>query len=836
MGEVYRATDERLARDVAVKILRSSFTHDPDRLRRFELEARAAAALSHPNIVAIYDIEMHQGSPYIVSELLQGETLRRRLESGPLSLRLAGEYGLQIAEGLAAAHEKNIIHRDLKPENVFITREGRAKILDFGVAKLTSQESSENSSIESMATQTKAGSILGTVCYMSPEQVRGKPVDHRCDIFSFGAVLYEMVTGKRAFFGETEADTMIAVLQENPPELTAGQLAIPPSFRQIILHCLEKDPENRFQSARDLAFALGTVSTTATKQTEVLRSPPVRWRQLLPWFAGLSLLALGVLLGLYSKSATAPVTYRRITFQRGTIYSARFSNDTHAILYDALWNGRPSELFTTVGDSPLARSLGFSTSHMLALSPNDQLALLLHGSPDLGHFLGGVLAQAPLAGGTPREILEDVPYADWSPKGDLAVVHNLQGEAGLEYPIGKVLFKTAGWISDLRFSPDGTRIAFMDHPAVWDDRGSVCVVDLSGRVTTLAADWKSEGGLDWNPRGDEIWFTATNSASTSRALWAVNEAGRKRPILAMPGGMTLQDVAPDGRVLISTDVKRVVMEWTGENTNEARDLSWYDWSVVRAISKDGHWLLFEESSEPAGPNYAVAIRNIDGSPPIRLGDGSAGALSPDGKWALAFSPENPHQLSLFPVGAGEARQILLPELEHISSDYAFFLPDGKRVLIVGNLPGRPDRVFLVDLSENNPKPRPIAAETEFLGLPSPDGKYFVGRHHGQLMLVPVDGSSSRPIAQHPPEPGRYSAVQWSSDGKALYLGLTTNLPVRIYRLELTTGKMTFVRELTLGERAGVNRVSQIFSTMDGTEFAYSYFQDLSSLYVVSGLR
>ncbi len=832
MGEVYRATDERLARDVAVKVLKPSFTNDPDRLRRFELEARAAAALSHPNIVAIYDIEMQQDAPYIVSELLLGETLRQRLQQGPLSLRQSAEFGLQIAEGLVAAHEKHVVHRDLKPENLFITREGRIKILDFGIAKLTSLEVPENSSLENMPTQTKAGSILGTVCYMSPEQIRGKPVDHRSDIFSLGAILYEMVAGKRAFAGETEADTMMAVLKEDPPEMMPGRQGLPAAFQQITFHCLEKDPEKRFQSVRDLSFALSTMSTTTTTQTVVPRSPRLKIGKWLPWLAaGFLLVGVGLFLGRRPKQIADPVVYRRITFQRGTIYSARFSPDSHSILYGAMWNGQPLELYTTVGDSPLARPLGFTSAHMVALSASDELALVLNGEPNRRRFDNGVLARAPLAGGTPRQILADVLYADWSPRGDLAVVHRANGESHLEYPIGKVLYATAGSISDIRFSPDGKRIAFMDHPARWDDRGSVCVSDLAGNKTTLAAGWQSEGGLDWTPRGDEIWFTAAETNSTARSLWAVDLLGKKRKILAVPSGITLQDIAPDGRVLVTVDSERIVMEWTRKDSKDVRDLSWYDWSIAKDISKDGQWILFEESSEPAGPDYATAIRKIDGSPPIRLGDGSAGTLSPDGQWAVSVYTGAPQHISLFPIGPGEARQIFLPELEHIENGEAHFLPDGKRIIVRGNLPGRPSRDFIVDLSEPKPRTRPIP-NAEFVYCPSPDGKYVVGTLGQSLALFPVNGGSPVPLDL----PASDYVLQWSSDNQALYLAQKNEIPLKIYRVELASRKTTFVRELTPADRAGVVAINPIVASSDASEFAYSYYQTLSSLYVIRGLH
>ena len=521
MGEVYRARDERLGRDVAVKVLKPSFANDPDRLRRFELEARSSAALSHPNIVAVYDIGMHDGAPYIVSELLEGMTLRQRLLQGPLSPRQTSDYGTQIAQGLVAAHEKRIVHRDLKPENLFITRDGHVKILDFGIAKLISGETREQNSIESMATQTRLGSVLGTVRYMSPEQVRGKPVDPRSDIFSLGAILYEMLTGKAAFVGDTEADTMMAVLKEDPAEMAPASPPAPAAFEQIVRHCLEKEPENRFQSARDLAFALSTASQSTSRQFVALRPRQQQFRKWLAWLAAAALLAVvGIYLGTLVRPASDPA-YRRISFERGTIYSARFGPDGRSILYGAAWNGRPLQLYSTVGDSPLARPLGFTAAHLLTVSRSSELAVVLHGTPDRRAFTGGVLARSPLAGGTPRELLEDVRAADWSPQGELAVVHDIDGESRLEYPIGKVLYPTSGWISDVRFSPGGESIAFLDHPATWDDRGSVCVIDLGGKKKTLSSGWESEAGLAWSPRGTKFGSRPRRTVAPAEAsgLW-----------------------------------------------------------------------------------------------------------------------------------------------------------------------------------------------------------------------------------------------------------------------------------------------------------------------------
>ncbi|HEU4391246.1 MAG TPA: serine/threonine-protein kinase, partial [Blastocatellia bacterium] len=270
MGEVYRARDTQLGRDVAIKVLPPTFSVDQDRLRRFEQEACAAGALNHPNILIVHDISTHNGVMYVVSELLEGETLRKRIGGTPLAQRRAIDYALQIANGLAAAHEKGIIHRDLKPDNIFVTNDGRVKILDFGLAKLTQGDGNQQQTeIPTRRVDTDPGVVMGTVGYISPEQLKGRPVDQRSDIFSVGAILYEMLTGRRAFQGESAAETMSAILREDPPELSDTNKTASPALERLVNHCLEKNPEARFHSARDLAFALEAIAgpTSSSNQT-----------------------------------------------------------------------------------------------------------------------------------------------------------------------------------------------------------------------------------------------------------------------------------------------------------------------------------------------------------------------------------------------------------------------------------------------------------------------------------------------------------------------------------------------------------------------------------------
>src|SRR5437660_2396031 len=307
MGEVWRARDTKLGRDVAIKVLPAAFSENSERLRRFEQEAQAAGALNHPNILSIYHIGTHDGAPYIVSELLEGEELRDRLDQGQLPLRKVVDYAQQIVSGLAAAHEKGIVHRDLKPENLFITRDERVKILDFGIAKLTASSQATNPDISEDATRkvlTNPGMVIGTVGYMSPEQVRGQTADHRSDIFSFGAILHEMITGRRAFRRETMAETMTAILKEEPEELRTSNPNINPSLERIVNRCLEKKPERRFQSTADLSFALEALGQptsssgrdlTAAATAAIAETKRSVWRERIPWIVAavflLSLLA-----------------------------------------------------------------------------------------------------------------------------------------------------------------------------------------------------------------------------------------------------------------------------------------------------------------------------------------------------------------------------------------------------------------------------------------------------------------------------------------------------------------------------------------------------------------
>jgi eukaryotic-like serine/threonine-protein kinase len=543
---------------------------------------------------------------------------------------------------------------------------------------------------------------------------------------------------------------------------------------------------------------------------------------------GVALLAATMLL----RAPTQRPIYDRLTFEAGTVYSARFASDGQSIVYGAAWNGKPVQLFSTVGNSLLSQPLDLEKANLLAVSPSNELAVVLNGTHN-GQLetVDGTLARAPLAGGSPREVLPDVRWADWDAHGQLAVVHYAEGRSRLEYPIGHVLYQSSGWISNIRLSPQGDRIAFMDHPALWDTRGVISVVDLSGHFHTLSSDWKSEDGLAWRPDGKEIWFTAVEHGHDLN-LMAVDLTGKLRTILDLPVGITLQDIAPDGRVLVALDSRRLATAFMALGDTHDVDLSWHDWNSARDISPDGKSILFEDASEVSGPAYAVVVRKVDGSLPMRLGEGSSGGFSPDGKWAASIPTTQATQINLLPIGPGQLRSINVTGLAHVHNGWARFLPDGQRLTVNGDETGHAARCYVVDLSSG--KAKPATPEGFSCGPSSPDGRAVVGKGaNGANIIYFLDAIAPQNIPHLNP---RFNPLQWSNDGLLLYGSHAGEFPSNIYKVEIKTGKETLVQQLRPGVPAGVVTVAPIVISRDGAHFAYSYNQTLSTLYLISGLR
>jgi len=844
MGEVYRATDPRLGREVAVKVLPATFSKDADRLKRFESEARAAGVLNHPGITAVYDFGMEDGAPYIVTELLEGETLRSRLSTGTLPVRKALDYAVQIARGLAAAHEKGIVHRDLKPENLFLTRDGRVKILDFGLAKLkTDGEAGTQTDLRTIS-GTEPGVVLGTMGYMSPEQVRGKPADRRSDLFSFGAILYEMLSGQRAFRGDTAADTITAILTKEPADLSQTNNEIHPGLDRIVRHCLEKNPEERFESARDVAFDLEALSNVSAPTGAVSASQaaaaaaPKRRGWVVPAVAAAAIaLAAGIGAGYrYGKKAgfVPPPSYQQLTFRRGELYAARFAPDGQTVIYSAAWDAKPVEIFATRTDRPESRVFGLAGAEVASISKSGEMLVLLDRHMEEAFIRAGTLAQVSVSGGVaPRQISTDVEWADWAPDGaNYALIREFSGHKQLEYPAGKVLYQTTGWISHPRVSPKGDLVAFLDHPIRRDDGGSVAMVDRSGKKTVLAGVYSSVEGLAWSPNEEEVWFTGTRTGG-NRAIHSVSLGGSERLLARVTESMTIQDISADGRALVSHDVIRIGVLGLAAGETKERDLSWLDWSAAFDLSKDGKTLLFAETGEGSGPAYSCFIRGTDGSPPVRLGDGVAMGLSPDGRWVTANTPRaDPPQLWLYPTGAGEKR--LLPTGKLSVESSGDFLPDGKSIVFTAAESGHGTRVFTIPTAGG--APRAVTPEGYRLVGRSitPDGSSFVviGPDRRRY-LYRLAGGEPQPI---PGLADDETAAGWSSDGRFLYVFRRRDVPAKVWRLDIATGKREIWKELVPADSAGIQDLAPVIPTPDGSAYVYGYSRTLSDMYVAEGLK
>jgi Tol biopolymer transport system component len=834
MGQVYRARDARLGRHVAIKTLSGLAAADPDRIRRFETEARAAGTLDHPNLLVIFDVGRQGTVSYIVSELLEGQTLRERLRAGAMAERQAIDCAAQIARGLAAAHGRDIVHRDLKPENIFLTRDRRVKILDFGVAKLVRTPGGNDATADAM---TELGAVVGTVGYMAPEQIRAEPIDHRVDLFALGVVMHEMLAGAGPFRRDTAPETLTAILNDDAPELPS---TVSPALARVVHRCLEKRREDRFHSAHDLGIALELLAsgTDTAAAFTAPRAPGVHTRRqaLIYGASSLALLAAGFAGGRLldgSSPTSVPAVFRRLTFRRGLIRSARVAPDGQTILYGALWDGDRCRIHRVSVNSPESSPLEHvPEGNVLAISRSGEVALALGPHLD-GVVTYGTLARVPLAGGAPRPMLEDVKFADWSPDGaDLAIVRRVDGRDRLEFPIGEVLLQPAtGEHTGLGFprvSPDGRRVAFVHYQSPGSLVGRVAIVDRAGSVTALSDEYLNVHGLAW--KGDEVWYAAADERPLFRALWATTPDGTRRVITRAPGNVTLWDAWPDGRLLLAhTDDRGVVIARGPEDVAD-RDLSWLDASFAEDVSTDGRWLLFTEYGQGAGPESAAYLRGMDGSAAVRLGSGRGVALSPDNQWAVCFAASFPSPyLELLPTGAGESRRLTDEGLAYTS---ARWLPDGRRLIVSALQQGHRSRLYLKELEGG--QLMPLTPEGVVAWVVSPDGSTIAARGPGpEIRLYSVDRDDSREL---PGMSGRETPVGWTTDGLLVRLsGDQAAPPGEIYRVDVATGRRELWRNVLPRDRAGIMALNSFRVAPDGRAHAYTWHRALSSLYVAEGL-
>ncbi|HEV8609731.1 MAG TPA: protein kinase [Thermoanaerobaculia bacterium] len=750
MGEVYRARDTKLDRDVAIKVLPERLAADSAALARFEREAKTVAALSHPNLLGIYDFGQQDGVTYAVTELLSGETLRDKLAAGPIPRRKAIEYALQIARGLGAAHEHGVAHRDLKPENVFVTNDGRVKILDFGLAKPLLPESGVSGAATFGATEP--GTVLGTVGYMSPEQVRGRPADHRSDIFSFGAILYEMLSGQRAFKGDSAVETMNAILIRDLPEPSGPpEDLLPPLLDRIVRHCLEKNPEERFQSARDVAFDLETVSGTTSSATRQLIAPV---REKPRWLAPAAGLAIALLLaGAFQvgkraaaggKATDVPaITFSQQTNQQGVEKFPALSPDGNNLAYVSRETGNDDIYLQRVGGhNPINLTKDSSEDDTQpAFSPDGSAIAFRSGRGGGGIFVMG-------ATGESVRRLSDAGYnPSWSPDGKQIVV----ATEAVDQPLARSGLSEL-WTIDVAtgekrklfegdavqpsWSPHGDRIAFWAIPKQTAQRDIWTIAATGGAPVAVTQD----AALDWNP----IW------SADGKSLYFASDRG---------GSMNLWRVAID--------------EKTGKATGALQALTTPSLSTAHlSISRDGKRIAY------LALNQLASLEKVPFDP--RSGKAAAPApllrqsgvldspdVSPDGEWVVFYTVGG--QEDLFLVRSdGTGLRKLTDDLHRDRGPS--WSPDGKRIAFYSNRDAGKYEICVI-----NPDGSGLTQLTRMTdgGLSpwwSPDGKriaYPTGSGSNVFDVAAGPARAPEPLPLFA-EPGRWFQVtSWSPDGRSL---------------------------------------------------------------------
>ena len=850
MGEVYRAKDTRLGRDVAIKVLPARFSSSPELRERFEREAQAISSLNHARICTLYDVGHQDGVDFLVMEYLEGESLAEKLRKGPLPLRETLKIGMEVCEALDVAHRAGIVHRDLKPANIMLTKTG-AKLMDFGLAKasIAGGSATRNAPLLSaaetisgpspMSPLTGAGQVIGTIQYMSPEQIEGKEADARSDVFALGAVFYEIATGQRPFEGKSQISVASAILEKDPAPIRQLQPLTPATFERVVSTCLQKNPDERFQSARDIRLELKWIAEAPIAETKPGEpSAANKSLRLLPWALAAALaIAAGAWLYHRNVGHATILTYKQLTFERGFLYAARFATDGRSVIYSASWNGQPLQIYSTDPGSPESRALNLLNSTLFAASAKD-LAISI-GCRD--RYIGdcqGTLAQVPVSGGAPREIAEEVVAADWTSDGsEMALVRHTEGKYRVEYPRGKVIYESSKPLGFVRIAPGGKSLAIAQSAGEWGDAGQVLVLDGSGNQLTHSQMYVSLEGIAWPPSGEEVWLAGTTDAGWADSIYALRMNGQERIVLRLPGMLRLHDISRDGATLLSKDLWRSDLMFRGGNEKSERNLSWLDYAQLRDITDDGKMVSIADWGQAAGTSALAFVRKTDGSPAVKLGAWDEPVLSPDGRRVLAVegATVGTGKPSVVPIGVGEIQKFDVDAIQNVQS--MGWMPDGKS-FYYGADDGHGFCMYLQDLAGGKPRAvTPVITVKSYYfetHLASPDGKFLFARDtNGKAKLYPVAGGEPSDVAGLMPDD---VWITWTKNGREAYVFHDEKTSATVYRLNVTSGQREMVGKLAPADTAGVTSISNVLYTPDGKAYAYSDTQELSELFIVAGVN
>jgi hypothetical protein len=837
MGEVYRARDLRLGREVAIKVIKAG--QPKDAVARFGVEARAAGGLNHQGIVAVFDIGEYDGQPYVVTELLEGETLRQKLTLGPMGARKAAALGAQVARALAAAHARGVIHRDIKPENLFVSQDGNVKILDFGLAKLRGADRSPQTETMSL---TGPGVMLGTVPYMPPEHARGAEVDERGDIFSFGVTLYEMVAGRRPFTGGSMADVLTSILREEPPPLPPN---VPIAMQALIRRCLEKDRDDRFGSARDLGFALeaavlegaSTSGSSVSQRFETVSSagsgalpadasskavtPPTTkapWARRLLWPVVTLLLMALTLAATRQFSKPGHPVFRRVSFGHEVVTRARFGLEEDTVVFSSRVDGRLPRLFVRRRGQDYPTPLDFEDADLLSVSSNGELALLMSPRIRSPFLATGRLARAPMSGGAPRDVMDGVALAEWAPDGEsLAIVTDDGGVARIEFPRGTTLFETAGIIQALRFSPLGDQIAYLHQPVRGQGTMELMVMPLKGAPASIRPRLSFGGipSMAWQADGKGILI-----GEEDVHLISVN--GDRETVLTLPGNVTVHDVDSQGRWLLDDHEQRADVV-ASVNGAPPRLLAHQSFSLATALSPKGDLLAFSES----GPGRLRAcLRRLSDDSVVELGGGLPTAFSPDGRYVLTLAA-GPGTVTLLPTGVGDPKT--LPGIRSESVDFGAFSSDGRHVAFIETQKAGGVRVFVQNVEGEPSQTTLFSGKAPWSGVIfDADSKAVItATSNDGLSVLPLDGGKARPI----PGTLAHDLPFMVGDRQTLYLQRIEDLPGRMYAVDMKTGARKIAYEMAASDPAGVIGYGPGAVTADGRTWAMTVHRHLSRLMI-----